>query len=153
MDSIIQPRIQNSFDAQTMMKTLGARLLKADDGLAEIETPILFGSLQQHGYAHACLAFAIGDSAAGYAALSLMPDDHEVLTTEIKINLLAPATGNLLVACGSVIKPGKRLVIVQSDVFSMANDQKTHVAHLVGTMIPVPKQAEGRIVRKTINSR
>ena len=137
MDSKIQARIQNSFDAQTMMRTLGAKLLKADEGLAEIEAPILSGSLQQHGYAHACLAFAIGDSAAGYAALSLMPDDHEVLTTEIKINLLAPATGSLLIACGSVIKPGKRLVIVQSDVFSLINNQKTHIAHLVGTMIPI----------------
>ena len=130
-------RIRTSFAAQSMMETLGATLEQIGHGVAEIHAPILPGSRQQHGFAHAGLTFSIGDSAAGYAALSVMPEGHEVLTTEMKINLLAPARGDHLVARGRVIKPGRRLVIVQADVFAVEGGSETHIALLTGTMIPV----------------
>lgn len=120
-----------------MMRTLGATLAKVETGHVEIHAPVLDGSRQQHGFAHAGLTFAIGDSAAGYAALTVMPQDHEVLTTEMKINLLAPAQGKLLIARGRVIKAGRRLVIVQADVFATDDGKETHVALLTGTMIPI----------------
>ncbi len=120
-----------------MMETLGARLISAGDGHCVIEAPILPGSQQQHGFGHAGLTFAIGDSAAGYAALSVMPQDHEVLTSEIKINLLAPAKGNLLIARGKVVKPGRRLVVVTSEVFARTGDEEKLIALMQGTMVPV----------------
>lgn len=134
----IEQKIRDSFAAQSMMTTLGATLGAVAKGAVEIRAPIATGSLQQHGFAHAALTFAIGDSAAGYSALTVMPDDHEVLTTEMKINLLAPARGEQLVARGRVIKPGRRLVIVQSDVYALDAGRESHVAILTGTMIPVP---------------
>jgi len=112
-------------------------LTKIDKGAVEIEAAITSGSLQQQGFAHAGLTFAIGDSAAGYSALSLMPLGQEVLTTEMKIHLLAPGAGEKLIARGRVIKPGRRLVIVQSDVFALENGKERHVALLTGTMMPV----------------
>ncbi|MDR9393529.1 MAG: PaaI family thioesterase [Roseovarius sp.] len=130
--------IHRSFAAQSMMATLGARLTDVGAGRVEITAPILETSRQQHGYAHAGLTFAIGDSAAGYAALGILPPDHEVLTTEMKINLLAPARGERLIARGRVVKPGRRLVIVQSDVFALVEGVETHVALMTGTMMPVP---------------
>ena len=69
-----------------------------------------------------------------------MPADHEVLTTEMKINLLTPADGDLLIARGRVIKAGRRLVIVQADVFALKNGDETHIALLTGTMIPVAQK-------------
>ena len=120
-----------------MMRTLGARLISAANGRCEIEAPILPGSRQQHGFGHAGLTFAIGDSAAGYAALSLIPEDHEVLTSEIKINLLAPATGDLLIARGTVIKPGRRLIVVTAEVSARDGENETLIAILQGTMVPV----------------
>lgn len=130
--------IRESFAAQTMMATIGAALTSVAHGAVTIEAPILPGSQQQHGFAHAGLTFSIGDSAAGYAALSTMPDGYEVLTTEMKINLLAPARGDLLIARGRVIKPGRRLVIVQADVHAMDQGRETHIALLTGTMMPLP---------------
>jgi uncharacterized protein (TIGR00369 family) len=133
----LEARIRESFAAQSMMATLGARLAEVARGTARIEAPILPGSRQQHGFAHAGLTFAIGDSAAGYAALSVMPEGHEVLTTEMKIHLLAPAKGDLLVARGRVIRAGRRLVIVQADVHALEDGRESHVALLTGTMIPL----------------
>ncbi|MEO1138625.1 MAG: PaaI family thioesterase [Pseudomonadota bacterium] len=137
MSPQINKKIRDSFERQTMMRTFGAQLARIDAGAVEISAPILEGSRQQQGFAHAGLTFAIGDSAAGYAALSLLREDQEVLTTEMKINLLAPGQGTSLIARGRVIKPGRRLMVVQSDVFSETDGQETHIAMLMGTMIPI----------------
>ena len=126
-------RIARSFAAQGMMATLGARLVEAGDGRAVIEAPVRAETSQQHGYAHAALTFAIGDSAAGYAALSAMPEGREVLTSEIKINLVAPARGPVLRAEGKVVRAGRRLVVVTAEV----RDAQGLVAILQGTMVPV----------------
>ena len=61
---------------------------------------------QQHGYVHAGIVAAIVDTAGGYAGFTLFPPDSSVLTVEFKLNLLAPAHGELLVAEGFVVKPG-----------------------------------------------
>jgi uncharacterized protein (TIGR00369 family) len=125
-------RVSDSFDSQTMMQTFGAKLTSVEHGRVEIIAPILASSKQQHGFAHAALTFALGDSAAGYAALSIMAPEYEVLTSEMKINLLAPGRIGPLRAVGTVEKSGKRLVIVRADIFD--GDEK--IAILQGTMIP-----------------
>ncbi len=137
MDPAIHARIRSSFDAQTMMQTLGAKVVDVSVGSVRIEAPILPGALQQQGFGHAGLTFSIGDSAAGYAALTTLPLDMEVVTAEIKINLLAPARGQMLIAIGKVIKPGKRLCIVTAEVFASQDGTETLIALLQGTMVPV----------------
>ena len=119
------------------MATLGAELIEIDDGFIRIAAPILPGALQQQGFGHAGLTFSLGDSAAGYAALTLLPMDQEVVTAEIKINLLAPARGDRWVATGRVIKPGKRLCVVSSEVHAEQDGTSTLIAILQGTMVPV----------------
>ena len=74
---------------------------------------------------------------AGYAALSVLPAGAEVVTVEMKINLLAPAVGDRLVAEGRVLRPGRRIVVVASDVFAEGPKGRKHVATMLGTMVPV----------------
>lgn len=138
MDDAARDRIHASFAAQSMMKTLGAELLEVAQGHVRITAPILPGALQQQGFGHAGLTFSIGDSTAGYAALSTLPLEYEVVTAEIKVNLLAPARGDRLIATGRVIKPGKRLCVVTADVHAEQDGQQTLIAVLQGTMVPVP---------------
>lgn len=138
-DPEIDARIRASFARQTMMTTLGAELQTVAPGLVTITAPLAPHVQQQQGAGHAALAFAIGDSAAGYAALSLMPEGREVVTAEIKINLLAPALGKGLIAEGRVIRAGKRLCVVAADVWAQdATGTRSHIAVLQGTMVPVP---------------
>lgn len=137
MDTAAIERIRQSFAAQSMMATLGAELAHVDEGSVHIKAPILAGSRQQQGFGHAGLTFSIGDSAAGYAALTTMPLDNEVVTAEIKINLLAPARGTYLIARGRIIKPGRRLVVVASGVYAVSGDDEVLIAVLQGTMVPV----------------
>jgi uncharacterized protein (TIGR00369 family) len=131
-------RIKDSFARQGLMQTLGAELAEIAEGRVVITAPITPAASQQHGFAHAGMTFALGDSAAGYSALSLMPEGAEVLTAEMKINLLAPADGVRLIATGEVVKPGRKLVVVRATVETeTADGTRKPVAILQGTMVPV----------------
>ena len=141
MTNKMTERVTRSFESQSMMKTLRARIHKVLRGKVSIEVPLLPSMRQQQGYAHAGLTFSIGDSAAGYSALTLMPENQEVMTAEIKINLLAPADGELLRAEGKVVKNGSRLVIVTSEIYAFKNRKKKLIAIMQGTMIPVPMKS------------
>lgn len=136
----VEKRIAESFAKQGLMQTLGARLSAVAPGSVEIVLVPMPAVSQQHGFVHAGAVSAIADSAAGYAALSLMPADRGVLTTEFKINLLAPATGDRIVARGKVIKSGRTLTLAQSDVYAVADGKERLVAYLTATMMAV----EGR---------
>lgn len=91
------------------MATLGASLAKVEPGAVEITLKPSPAVSQQHGFVHAGAVTSIANSAAGYAALSLMPPGTGVLSAEFKINLTAPAAGDLLRAKGRVIKAGRAL--------------------------------------------
>jgi uncharacterized protein (TIGR00369 family) len=105
-DAAVRERIQASFAKQGLMATLGASLVNVAPGLVEIAIRPVPAISQQHGFVHAGAVSAIADTAAGYAALRLMPPDTGVLTTEFKINLVSPAAGDLIVARGKAGEGG-----------------------------------------------
>ena len=108
----ISYKITQSFKAQAFMKTIGAQLESIEVGKVIISLELKPNIKQQHGFGHAGVTFSIGDSAAGYAALTTMKQNQEVLTSEMKIHLLSPADGKMLKAVGTVLKSGKRLIVV-----------------------------------------
>ena len=132
----IEKKITQSFEKQTFMKTIGAQLDLIEDGQVTISVALKPSMMQQHGFGHAGITFSIGDSAAGYAALTKMGENQEVLTSEMKIHLLSPANGKILKAVGSVLKTGRRLLIVQSHIYSKYQGKEKIVATMLGTMVP-----------------
>lgn len=131
-------RIHASFSRQGIMRTLGARIEKVAPGICALSAPITPEVSQQHGAGHAGLSFTLGDSAAGYAALTLIDAGREVMTSEMKIHLLRPAVGVRLEAEGKVVKAGRRLVVAQSEVYAVDDTgARKLVAVLLGTMVPV----------------
>ena len=129
-------KISQSFDQQAFMKTLGAQLDLVEHGKVIISVRLKRSMMQQHGFGHAGVTFSIGDSAAGYAALTQMGENQEVLTSEMKIHLLSPADGKILKAVGSVLKTGKKLIVVKSDIYSIKDEKEKMVATMLGTMVP-----------------
>ncbi len=130
-------RIRTSFDKQGMMKTLGATLGKISPGTVEIEMRPAPAIAQQHGFVHAGAITAIADNACGFSALSLMPEGTGVLTTEFKLNLVAPASGDLLVARGRVVKAGRTLTLTQAEVFAVNGGEEKLVALMTATMMNI----------------
>ena len=129
-------KISQSFEQQAFMKTLGAQLELVENGKVIISVRLKRSMMQQHGFGHAGVTFSIGDSAAGYAALTQMGENQEVLTSEMKIHLLSPADGKILKAVGSVLKTGKKLIVVKSDIYSIKDEKEKMVATMLGTMVP-----------------
>jgi uncharacterized protein (TIGR00369 family) len=97
---------------------------------------------QQHNYFHAGVSGAIADSACGYAAYTLMPMDSSVLTVEYKINLLAPAAGEELIARARVVRSGKTLKICSADVYVRNGVAETHCATMLATIMCLPGKSD-----------
>jgi uncharacterized protein (TIGR00369 family) len=134
-DPDFEARVRASFSRQSIMTTLGASLTRIAPGEVEITLPFADHILQQHGFVHAGAVATIADSAAGYAGLTLMPQGAGVLTAEFKINLLAPAKGERLIAQGRVIKAGRSLTIAEADVFAEDGPTRKHAARLTATLM------------------
>ena len=141
-DPSFAARVRESFQKQRAMHTLGARLVRVAPGEVDIELPFQESLTQQHGFLHAGIVTSVLDSACGYAAFSLMPAGAGVLSIEFKTNLLAPASGELLVARGRVVRSGRTITVCQGDAFMVGEGGERHVATLVGTMMTVQGRPE-----------
>ncbi|HYV00317.1 MAG TPA: PaaI family thioesterase [Pyrinomonadaceae bacterium] len=132
--------IKQSFALQSVMRVIGAELSLLEPGIVEITLPYRSDLAQQHGYLHAGIVTTIADSAAGYAAYSLMPAGAEVLSVEFKVNLLRPAQGKSFLARAEVIKPGRTLTVVRADIFGVAeSSDRALIATMLATIICLQK--------------
>ena len=121
-----------------MAEMLGAEMVDVQPGYTEITLPIRRHTLQQGGMVHGGLIGMLADSAAGYAALSLMAPGLDVVTVEYKINFLAPAVGDTLVGRGRVVRPGRTLFVCDADIYAVTDGKETHVARMATTMMAIP---------------
>ncbi len=135
-------RVRESFSRQGLMKTLGAHLEEVGPGFCEIRLPFRTGLAQQHGFFHAGATAAIADSAGGYAAFSLMAPGDSILSVEYKINLLAPARGDLLIARGRVLRAGRTLSVCRVDVAVRRDGMQTLCATMQQTLARVRERPD-----------
>ena len=127
--------VRDSFARQKVMRLIGAEMGVLAPGHCEIRLPFRDDLTQQNSFFHAGITGTIVDSAGGYAGLTLMPAGADVLTAEFKLNLLAPADGDLLVAEGQVLKSGRNLVITRGEVYAIRNGKATHCATMQQTLM------------------
>lgn len=135
VDAGFEARVRGSFARQGAMKLIGAELAEVAPGYCSIVLVPRPEVTQQHGYVHAGIISTIVDSAGGYAGFTLFPADSSVLTVEFKVNLLAPAEGERLIAEGIVVKPGRTLVITRGEVHAERGGSRTLVALMQQTLI------------------
>lgn len=135
-DPEFEARVRDSFSKQAFMATLGATLARVDAGEVTIALPVRAALAQQHGSVHAGALASVLDSAAGYAALSLMPAGAGVVSVEFKVNLLEPAVGEIVEARGRVLRSGRTLSVCTAETWAIdaAGNEKL-VATLQGTMM------------------
>src|SRR5699024_11159743 len=132
-------RVTASFNAQGLMQTLGAELVHVADGEVHIALWPRPELTQQHGYVHAGAITSAVDSACGYAALTLAPAEHDVLTVEFKDNFMRPAGGDRILTVGKVIKPGKTISVCQGEVIGEREGKHTSIALMQATMMLAPR--------------
>lgn len=130
-------KVRLSFERQGLMKTLGIRLQRIEAGRVEVELSCSPLVTQQHGYVHAAAITAIADTAGGYAALTLMEPDEEVVAAEFKLNLLRPAIGERLTADATVLRAGRTLIVSQVNVSATTDGRQVPVAVMLQTKFRV----------------
>jgi uncharacterized protein (TIGR00369 family) len=135
-------RVRDSFARQNAMTLIQASLPVVEHGRTEIHLPHWSGVEQQHGFVHGGVVGMIADSAAGYAAMTMVPASASVLTVEYKMNLVAPADGEKLIARGKVVRPGKTLIITQAEVFALKDGQETLCALMQQTIMVMHGKTE-----------
>src|SRR5512137_1682303 len=146
LDPQFEQRVRVSFARQAAMTLIGATMTRVEPGRCEIELPVRDDLTQQHRFVHGGVVGMIADSAGGYAAFTLMPPGAGVLTVEFKINMLAPAKGERLIARGEVLKPGRTLSIVRADVLALEAGRETLIAAIQQTlMVMHGMEAEPRV--------
>ncbi len=140
-------RVRDSFARQGAMGLIGAKITVLEPGAVDIELEFRPELSQQHGFFHGGVVAMAADSAGGYAAFSLMPEDASVLTVEYKINLLAPAEGERLIARGRVAKPGRTLTVCHVDVYAVREGKEHHCAVLLQTLMTMAGRQDGPVAR------
>jgi uncharacterized protein (TIGR00369 family) len=123
-------RVQEVFATAQYMTSLGVSLVRVDAGVCETTLAVRPDHAQQNGFVHAGVTAAMADHTAGGAAATLAPKGHGVLTTEYSIHLLRPARGSELRCVAKVLRPGRTLSVVESEVFA----DGTLVAKLTATL-------------------
>ncbi|MBL8481251.1 MAG: PaaI family thioesterase [Rhodocyclaceae bacterium] len=124
-----------SFDKQNAMRLIRASMPVIEHGRTEIHVPHWSGVEQQHGFVHGGVVGMIADSAAGYAAMTMVPASASVLTVEYKMNLVAPADGEKLIARGAVVRPGRTLIVTKAEVFAVTGEKSTLCALMQQTIM------------------
>jgi len=142
-DAAFESRVRASFARQRVMALIGAELTRVHPGHVEIELPFREDLTQQHGYFHAGIVGTIADSAGGYAAYTLMQADASVLSVEYKINMMAPADGERLVAIGRVLRAGRTLTVCDLEVAALRSATRKVCARGLQTLIGVARRPGG----------
>ena len=129
-------------DAQPFSQLVQAELTRYTCEGVELRLPVAQKIQQQHGFVHGGIVGMIADSAAGYAAMSILPADASVLTVEYKLNLVAPADGEQLIARGKVVRPGRTLIVTQAEVYALKAGQEKLCALMQQTIMVIYGKAE-----------
>lgn len=135
-------RVHASFDRQSAMHLVRATLPVVEYGRTEIHLPHWDGVEQQHGFVHGGVVGMIADSAAGYAAMTIVPASASVLTVEFKMNLVAPADGDKLIARGQVVRAGRTLIVTKAEVFAVKDGKENLCALMQQTIMVMDGKAE-----------
>lgn len=132
-----EKKVRNSFSQQPFMSTIGAEMISVGRGSVEIQFPSSSKLTQQNGFVHAGAVTSIMDSACGYAALSVAPEEADVLSVEFKVNLLSPGVGDSFVARASVKRAGKRLAVCTADAFAVKAGEERLIATMLATIMNI----------------
>ena len=131
-----------SFNKQSAMGLIRATLPVVELGRTEIHVPHWEGIEQQHGFVHGGVVGMIADSAAGYAAMTVVPPGASVLTVEYKMNLMAPSDGEAIIARGEVVRPGRTLIVTRAEVYARKDGRDVLCALMQQTIMVMQGRAE-----------
>jgi len=116
------------------IEDVGYKAFHYERGYLESRLKISNRHRQQDNYIHAGVIATMADHTAGYAAFSLVPEDHRILTIEFKINFLQPAYGRALICKSRILKEGGQILVGESEVYDQRGKGEELVAKAIVTL-------------------
>jgi uncharacterized protein (TIGR00369 family) len=116
----------------------GFEVVRVAYGQFESDLKIRPDHRQQDGFVHAGVIATMADHTAGYAAYTTVSEEFRILTIEFKINYFRPATGDAVVCRSRVISNGKKIIVSESEVFSISEGRERLVSKAMVTLMVVP---------------
>lgn len=126
--------IREKLQRQFFMHLVGFEIDKIEPGKVTGMLKLEQKHLQQNYFVHGGVLATISDIVMGFAAYSLIPKGHGVVTIDLNISYLNPAMGDYLIVEGRVVKTGKSIVFCEADIWSYIGHKKKHTNRAVGTM-------------------
>ncbi len=123
------------FESQKFIHHLGVEIIDLDEGYCEMALDYQESWSQQNGFFHGGIVGTMADNVAGAAAATLLKQGENCLTAEYKINLLAPAKGDRIVAVGKILKSGRSLKVAESNVYVINGSERKHCATALITLV------------------
>lgn len=135
--------VERLFATAPFITDLGLRLVSVAPGEVHSSLVIAERHLQQDGFVHAGVQGAIADHTAGAAAASLLGEGQAILGAEFKINLLRAAWGVELRCVARVLKPGRTLIVAESEIYCRNEAGEKLVSKATVTLAVVQKPTSG----------
>lgn len=132
--------VERIFDTAPFIADLGLKLESVSLGECRTRLTITKRHLQQDGFIHAGVLAAIADHTAGAAGSTMVGKGQAVLTAEFKINFLNAAQGSHLSCMAKVLKPGKVLTVVESELFCGSMESPRLVSKATVTLAIVKRR-------------
>ncbi len=127
--------VREVLDRQGFMRHVGARVDRAARGEVTLSVDRRDELLQHQGFFHGVVVAFLVDNATGAAAGSVLRGGRQTcLTAEYKINFVSPAKGERLSCTAVVVKPGKRLTVVEAKVHVHSEGKAKLVAVALATL-------------------
>src|SRR3954453_6304635 len=110
--------IRSTLESQGFTRLLGAKVVSVEPSVVTMAVNRRPELLQQNGLFHGeVIAYLIDNATTAAAATVVDRATRSVITSEYKINLLAPSTGDRLTCRAEVVKPGRNLTGVDAEGF------------------------------------
>jgi uncharacterized protein (TIGR00369 family) len=134
--------VRASFARQGVLSAWGAEMRAVAPGRVELVLPHGERVTQQQGFFHGGVIATLGDSAGGYAGMTLLAAGQEIVTVEYKVNFLAPGIGDRLEAVGTCLRAGRRVLVAEVRVMAVAGAVTTLAAVMLQTLAPVTPRVD-----------
>ncbi len=133
-----EARLQRHFQSVTHIQHLGGKLGERRRGYVEMMLTVRPEMTNEMDYVHGGVVSTLADTAAGHAAMTVVAEGWGATTVEFKINFLAPAIGQTLIARARAVRQGRSLTILSAEVYGVNDGVEKHCATGIFTYMNLP---------------
>lgn len=96
---------------------MGIEITSLEPGRAVVALQVQEHHLQYHKVLHGGAAAALADTAVAFAVLSLITNEQDTTTIELKLNYLRPIAAGRITADARIIRLGKTIAVGEADIY------------------------------------